>query len=357
MLENIVKNVTNRTPQDIDEMRSSGLPLLMYGAGSYAIDVVKFLSQRGVELEAYVVDDGYRAGNTDKKDKRVLSMSEARALYSHANVIIGIADHVTARKKLASWTGVKQVFFIDAPDRTEFFDYDYFREHLTEFTQTYDWLSDKRSQQILAAFINAKISGDPEGLYKFTEFNQYFPPEISLTNEEVFIDCGAFDGDTIAEFIKQARGRYRKIYALEPDRSNFELLQRYIDNERVVNCDALQLGAWDRKTTLKFAASGSVTSTVSDSGEVSIQVDKLDSLIHEGPVTFIKMDIEGAELGALKGAQRIIKQDKPKLAICVYHKPEDLVTIPQFIKGLRSDYSFFLRQHQYVSWDMVLYAI
>jgi hypothetical protein len=69
------------------------------------------------------------------------------------------------------------------------------------------------------------------------------------------------------------------------------------------------------------------------------------------------MDIEGAELEALRGAKNVIKHNKPKLAICVYHKPNDLISIPQYIKGLVGDYKFYLRQHQFVSWDMVLYAL
>lgn len=69
------------------------------------------------------------------------------------------------------------------------------------------------------------------------------------------------------------------------------------------------------------------------------------------------MDIEGSELAALRGAEKTIKKSKPKLAICVYHKPEDLITIPQFISSLVPEYKFFLRHHQYISWDTVLYAI
>jgi hypothetical protein len=108
---------------------------------------------------------------------------------------------------------------------------------------------------------------------------------------------------------------------------------------------------------LRFLSDENMTSLITNSGETIIEVDTIDNMVDDCRSTFIKMDIEGAELAALRGAKKTIIESKPKHAICVYHKPEDLVTIPQYISSIVKDYKYFLRHHQYISWETVLYAI
>jgi len=79
--------------------------------------------------------------------------------------------------------------------------------------------------------------------------------------------------------------------------------------------------------------------------------------VSDEPVTYIKMDIEGAELNALKGAANTIKKNKPRLAICVYHKPEDILEIPVFLSELVPSYQFYLRHHSQYYIETVLYAV
>ncbi len=98
-------------------------------------------------------------------------------------------------------------------------------------------------------------------------------------------------------------------------------------------------------------------SKISQDGDLEVNVIKLDDFFktHEPP-TFIKMDIEGSELVALKGCTEIISKYKPKLAICVYHKPEDIFEIPEFILSLNSDYKMWLRHYTNLVNETVLYC-
>ncbi len=97
---------------------------------------------------------------------------------------------------------------------------------------------------------------------------------------------------------------------------------------------------------------------MTETGNVYIAVDTIDNLVEDENVNFIKMDIEGSELKALQGAAKTIKKNKPTLTICVYHKPEDLITIPQYIRSLNNSYKFYLRMHgAVVPQELVLYAI
>ena len=112
-----------------------------------------------------------------------------------------------------------------------------------------------------------------------------------------------------------------------------------------------------KKETLSFFAGDGKLSRISDDGNVIINVDAMDSIIKDDKITFLKMDIEGSELKALHGARKIIQRDKPKLAICVYHKPEDIIEIPLYINSLVPEYKFYMRHYSIDSAETVLYAI
>jgi hypothetical protein len=120
----------------------------------------------------------------------------------------------------------------------------------------------------------------------------------------------------------------------------------------------LKKGTWNEKTILKFSENGTVGSVISSEGAIQIEVDTIDNVLSGEGATYIKMDIEGAELPSLIGAKETIRNYKPKLAISVYHKHDDLLTIPKYIKSVNSSYKFYLRVHYkpYFN-DLVLYAI
>jgi hypothetical protein len=109
--------------------------------------------------------------------------------------------------------------------------------------------------------------------------------------------------------------------------------------------EVFPFGTWSERRTLSFSAKGNTSSKVCSSGE-PITVVPIDDLVQTGErVTFIKMDVEGAELESLKGAEKTICRDRPKLAVCIYHKREDMVEIPLFIKKLVPDYKLYVRMH------------
>lgn len=168
------------------------------------------------------------------------------------------------------------------------------------------------------------------------------------------IDCGAYDGDTALKFAEFFPS-YRKIYALEPNPEMLCKLEQRVAGLKVEICN---VGAYSRKDILRFESQKSGCSCLNQEGTFEIAVDRIDSLVANecDPITFIKMDIEGSELEALKGAQKTIEKYKPKLAICIYHRRDDLIEIPKLIKELRSDYHFYLRNHQCIPEDSVLYA-
>ncbi len=193
---------------------------------------------------------------------------------------------------------------------------------------------------------------------------QYFDlPYLTKDNDEAFVDAGCFDGLTSIEFIKWCNYKFKKIWAFEPESRNIIKAESNIRNTILKNkvegeFDIIKRGLWDKKEQLCFETDKNGASKISETGAIMIDVDRLDEMIPvDQRVTFIKMDLEGAEINAIKGAQRIIKTYHPKLAISVYHRMDDIVNIPALINKYSNDYRFYFRHYSIGAAETVLYAI
>ncbi|PIT88147.1 MAG: hypothetical protein COU29_04010 [Candidatus Magasanikbacteria bacterium CG10_big_fil_rev_8_21_14_0_10_36_32] len=190
--------------------------------------------------------------------------------------------------------------------------------------------------------------------------NQYFEKKfMSFSNEEVFIDCGAFKGETIEQFNLITSAKFKKIYAFEPDRNNFEKLEIKCKEIGPTKIDCEPSGVYGFTGKVNFMETGdAIARIVEDDASLCINVVSLDDFMKDKErVTFIKMDIEGAETEALLGAKEIIQKYKPKLAISVYHNATDLWEIPLLIKSLNSEYKIYLRHYSNEVMDTVCYAV
>lgn len=229
-----------------------------------------------------------------------------------------------------------------------------FDHHLIDFMSTIDMLDDDISKNEFATFIQQKIFGFYN---KKHHDKQYFDTDlIQLSSNETFVDVGAYNGDTVFEFISMVN-TYRYIYSIEMDSSNYrELVESCKDVPRL-KCINKGVG---EKRVIKHAVIGNKSASfISENSTHSmdeIEMDSLDNMIAD-EVTFIKMDIEGYELAALKGARRLITNFKPTLAICLYHKVEDLWEIPMFIKSIVPEYRLYFRNYHNSASECVLYAL
>lgn len=188
---------------------------------------------------------------------------------------------------------------------------------------------------------------------------QYFVQDILKPVEnEVFVDGGAYIGDTILSFISEfGKGKdyYKKIYAWEPDKNKRKYLIGVSKQHK--NIEILPYGMWSKKDQLFFSAGQNGSSRIDGKGSESLEVNSIDNLCSDEKVTLIKMDIEGSEAEALHGARNVICRDKPRLAICIYHKPEDLFEIPFLVKEILPEYKLYIRHHSDYQNETVLYAV
>ena len=180
---------------------------------------------------------------------------------------------------------------------------------------------------------------------------------FSFGEKESYVDLGAYNGDTIREFLELTEHRYEHIYAVEPDPRNFAKLRAFAENEQIRCCSLYNKAVWNAEEELSFDARGGRMSCLAPAGEKAVGTLSLDRMLGERPVTYIKMDVEGAESEALSGGTRALRRWKPKLMIAGYHHDDDLWRIPLQLWSICPDYRVYLRRHPYVPcWEINFFA-
>lgn len=218
----------------------------------------------------------------------------------------------------------------------------------------YNQLADDESKKQFNNIINFRLTYD---LYFMKDFSniqekQYFEPFIKLMPGSVFVDIGGYDGLTSYTFIQKCP-EYRTIHFFEPDENNLKVAIEKLKEFK--NIFYYKNGVSDKHETLYFKSSGS-SSKIDYEGDITIETLTLDDCIHDN-CTYIKMDVEGWESKAIDGAKRIIQDFKPSLAVCVYHKSDDLWKIPEQVLSIRNDYKLFLRHYTEGITETVMYFV
>ncbi|QSO47527.1 FkbM family methyltransferase [Alicyclobacillus mengziensis] len=233
------------------------------------------------------------------------------------------------------------------------------KEHLPEIENLYyKMLEDEKSRQVLFDILAYRVTRRQEFILSAfsPDCEQYFDSTVALFEKDcVYVDCGGLDGYTAAKFMLQCPS-YKRIYIYEPIKEYYE---ECLQNTRKFNVDNIEVrnaAVTNFNGNLSFDVNVKGSSRASELGEVTVPAVSLDADISE-PIQFIKMDIEGSEKQALRGAEQHIKADTPMLAICVYHLPSDLWQVAQLINSINSEYTFRLRHHQTNTDETVLYAI
>jgi FkbM family methyltransferase len=376
-----------------DVMRGN-MPVVLFGAGSAAAYLSIGLKVHNCSIAAicdnnsdivgslcqgYPVISVEELANTYKESLVVISAPQQNAPQIHDQLLsIGIpADRIhlppvepllyyTSRLNHNSWT----------------------RSHLYAYSQqlqdAYDLLSDQKSKDIFVRRIallsdafnyssfkqfidnHAELLADPgENLFSSPRYDEnyfYFNSDFCpLSDHEVFANVGALVGDCAIEFAAACKARglsYKEIINFEPDPNNFE--QLLLNTQHLANVRCLPYGLWSHRDRLRFSnpdpLHAGTPGSLSNDGAIEVDVAGMDELLPDAEVTFIKMDVEGAEVNALLGAIKTIRRNRPKMAISLYHKREDIFEIPLLIHKFCPEYKFCIRHHCTTFSETVLFA-
>ncbi|OON99194.1 MAG: hypothetical protein ATN35_01765 [Epulopiscium sp. Nele67-Bin004] len=236
-----------------------------------------------------------------------------------------------------------------------------------------DLWADEKSKQLFKGLLTYINTGEPKEAYKHLDLDipQYFDQEIiNLTNEEVFLDVGAGNRDTLTIFRNITNNQFKQVICFEPQPERIKVIENYIEENQLTNVRVINKGAYNKQGSLYFYINeqNPGASRINHNGtknenlpehftEITIEVDAIDNICKDIEVTYIKMDIEGAEQYALEGAKETILRDKPKLVICLYHSIDDFMKLPFQIKELNPDYRLYLRGYSQKLNEIVCYAV
>lgn len=336
--------------------KNKGTPLFLYGTGRLAKVFLEACEEMQINVAG--ICDSYARGEYDG-----ISIISPQELFDrHKDATVLICSHTYSNEIQAKLVeqGYSQEQIISCPIQFPYFTSpSQFCAHIEGYKWAYDFFVDPKSKQLVLDRMRMYLLDEPTNVN--TESDCYYEKDvIRLSSKEVFVDAGAYIGDTAEEFISKVKGEYEGIYSFEPSEGNYEKAVERL--KQYCRVHVIQKGLWSCDTTLTFYedTSNMAGSCIKgESGEFSIAVTALDNMFSakKNPPTFIKMDIEGSEKEALIGAKNVICRNRPKLAICAYHKPEDIYELPQTIQAIHDGYRFALRQHSKGCFDMVLYAV
>jgi FkbM family methyltransferase len=308
---------------------------------------------------------------SDYKNIQVLPIVDLKNEHKNITFIIGIwnpnIDLGQLKSELQNM-GISKVLY--AGELTNYYNFEHYlfaskdfiskNEKKIEFVK--NLLRDKKSVELFTRLVELRRENNFDINIELDE-RQYFPkdiPEITELNwnSHVYLDLGAFNGDTLLDLIKYA-GEIKYYYGVEPDDINADLLQQTIvDNN--INGEVLRVASGNKNETVFFMQGGGVSSKVLDAesdATKAVQMVRFDDYILKCKPTIIKMDIEGAEKETLLGLKKTIEVYKPILMVCLYHTKDDLWELPILIHEIRNDYKFYIRQHYPNGLETVLYCV
>ncbi len=341
-----------------DTLRTAGLPVVIYGMGNGADKIFREFSTRGISVSAVIASDDFVRGQSFH-GFTVIRLSDAEKLFDRMIVIAAFGTCIEAVMNRISDISKKHTLFVpDVPVYGDnVWDRDFYEQNKNDIQRAYELFADSRSKDVYEKIIRYKLSGELSELQSaYSGKEEVFSELLNLSENESYLDLGAYRGDTIDELLHYTNGKYGYITALEPDRKTFAKLREHtagMDNIRIY-----RMGIWSDDTDIPFGGSLGRGSAIKKNGTEMLPVTKIDTLYKRRRVSYIKMDVEGSEKEALLGGIQTLRRDRPKLNIAVYHRSEDIFSMPLLLHSIVPEYRLYLRQHPYIpAWDLNLYAL
>ena len=340
------------------DVRDNGLRLFLFGAGLVGRQTAAHAISHGVTPLAFLDNDSARRGDTIA-GVPVCAPADLD-LHDGTVVICTGRHHDEIRAQLAS-AGAKRIlslselgFLLGGPTGAEGARFDDLRDNRFRYIGLLARLTDEASRRVLAAVLRHRLTLLDAPLRDACSGDQWFIPEVFAPRPDaVFVDGGAYDGDSAAEFVKRSGGAWRALELFEPDKRQAERARRRLASVDRVRVHAAGLS--DAPGTARFTPTGGMDGSIAANGCETVDVVTVDDTIGSR-VTYLKLDVEGGEEAALRGARRAITAAHPVLAIAAYHRAADLWRIPAWIDALGAGYRLYLSHHTELAFETVVYA-
>ena len=345
-----------------ERLKQTTKPIVLYGMGNGADKIIDWCEAEQVKVAGVFASDEFVRGQSFR-GFLVKKYSDIITEFGQ-DIFIVIAFASEGEAVLARFQELAAAPETVAPHLSLFGNEElvsiaWLTKHEAELQQVYDHLADDQSRQVLAAALNYKLSGKIDYLFQCTTQRAEDLCQLySFGQEEVYMDLGAYNGDTVQEFLQLVQGHYQHIIAVEPDRKNCKKLRTLAEELESDKLTVHQVGIWSEQGELGFSDSGGRQSSFCLKPKNTVPVDAIDNLAEDYPVSYIKMDVEGAEVQAIQGGRQTICRYTPKLFVAAYHYDADLYRLPLLLWQLVPDYKIYLRKHPYVpAWELNFMAL
>ena len=336
-------------------------PIVLYGMGNGADKIIDWCEAHQVAVAGVFASDEFVRGQVFR-GFTVQKYSDIIARLGQ-DIFIVIAFASEGEQVLQRFQELNSLHETVAPHLSlfggeELVSLEWLEQHQEQLQQVYDHLADEQSRRVFAATLNYKLSGKIDYLCQCTTSRAADLQLFDWGKDEVYLDLGAYNGDTVQEFLGLTGGHYRQIIAVEPDRKNCKKLRALGETLEQGRLTIHQVGIWSERGELGFSDSGGRQSSFCLKPKNVVPVNSIDNLAEDYPVSYIKMDVEGAEVQALQGGERTLRSYKPKLFIAAYHYDADLYRLPLLLWSLVPDYKIYLRKHPYIpAWELNFLAL
>lgn len=242
---------------------------------------------------------------------------------------------------------------------------EFIQQNGQQFEKLYHMLTDDKSKETLYGILNYRLTRDEKYLHQIKSNEMvYLDRELfgDKQIEKIFsasmIDGGSFDGDTVEEFLRVSQKDDLDIHCYEAEECNCILLKEKLKKWEPNRITVHEAALWSKSCNIYFDGNGlsGKSSEKQTQNSNLVQAEAIDDYGY-GEVSFIKLDIEGAEREALIGAVNVIKKYRPILAICAYHLQDDLLVLSDLIDSIGCGYQLYLRHYMLSAGDTVLYAV
>lgn len=338
-------------------LKDDGKPVVLYGMGDGADKVLNAFDKFGIKASAVMASDEFVRGQSFHGFE-VKKLSQIEEEYGDFNIALCFASQLEDVMNHIKAVAKRHTVLVPSVPAfgSTLFDERFIAENINAIKSAYSLFEDEPSKKVYKNVLAFYYTGELYLLDEITtDKDEAFKSLLQLGDSEVYVDLGAYNGDTIDEFLHYCKGSYRKIVAFEPNSKNFAKLQTHCGN--MSNIDLWQLGSYSRNTVLTFNNKAGRNSAISDKG-VETRVAAVDSILCGLAASYIKADVEGADVETVLGMKKTLQNFKPKLNFAAYHRFEDIFRLPLLIKQINSEYKIYLRHHPYIpAWDTNLYCI
>ena len=345
-------------------LKRTAKPIVLYGMGNGADKILDWCEANEVPVQGVFASDEFVRGQQFRgfTVERYAAIKER--LGDELLVVIAFASE--RPEVLARFCELASEQEVVAPHlplfaEEELVSSEWLAKHEQELELVYERLAEDASRKVFANTLNYKLSGKISYLFECAserqkDLRQLIRPDA----REIYLDLGAYNGDTIQELGELTNWQWREVVAVEPDRRNCRKLRLLAEElaERGLAVEVHESGIWDSGGELSFSDSGGRQSTFIGASKRVVPVTTIDVVAVGRAISYIKMDVEGAEVQALQGGARTISQHKPKLFVAAYHYDVDLFRLPLLMWQLVPDYKIYLRKHPYVpAWELNFIAV